>query len=80
MHFEETKPKNNMNRQNRMQDHRLRKYFQQNHRRKFSYPEKILIEVQKAYKTPNRPDQTRSERKCAYHIIIQTLNIHNKEY
>jgi hypothetical protein len=37
----------------------------------------MLIEVQEAYKTPNRLDW---KTKSSCHIIIKTLNIQNKEY
>jgi len=43
----------------------------------FPYLEKeMAINVQKAYRTPNRLDQ---KRKSFHHIIIKTLNVQNKE-
>jgi hypothetical protein len=36
----------------------------------------MAINMQEAYRTPNRLDQ---KRKCSYHIIIKTLNAQNKE-
>jgi hypothetical protein len=36
----------------------------------------MLINLQEAYKTPNRLDQ---KRKSSWSIIIKTLNIQNKE-
>jgi hypothetical protein len=37
----------------------------------------MAINMQEAYRTPNRLDQ---KRKSSHHIIIKALNIQNKEY
>jgi hypothetical protein len=42
-----------------------------------SLKKEMTINVQEAYRTPNRLDQ---KRKSAHPIIIKTLNIGNKEY
>ena len=42
-----------------------------------SLKKEMTINVQEAYRTPNRLDQ---KRKSAHPIIIKTLNIQNKEY
>lgn len=55
-----------------------RKYFKQNHRRKYpQYIKKeISIKVQETYRTSNRQKQ---KRNSLQHIITKSLNIQNKE-
>ena len=53
------------------------KYLQQNYRRKLSIPKKEMpMNIQEAYRTPNRMDQ---KRNSSCHIIIKTPNALNKE-
>jgi hypothetical protein len=58
-HCKKTKYKNNRNRGNRRcPGQRLRKYFQQYYRSFFSNLEReMFVQVQDAYRTPNRLDQ-----------------------
>jgi hypothetical protein len=53
---------------------RARKYLQQNYRRKL--PKEMPMNIQEAYRTPNRLDQKRNSYK---HIIIRTTNALNKD-
>lgn len=57
-HYEKTKSKKNGTRgKRRCPDPRHRKYFPQNHRRKFpSLMKEMLINVQETYKTPSKLD------------------------
>jgi hypothetical protein len=54
-----------------------KKYLQQNDRRKLpKLKNEMPMNIQKAYRTPNRLDQ---KRNSSYHIIIKTPNAQNKE-
>ena len=59
-HNEKTKPKSNRGGR-RITAQRIRKYIQQNHRRKFPNLKKDMpIKIQEAYRTPNRLDPKKS--------------------
>ena len=56
---------------------RNRKYFQQNHKRKFPKLKKVVhIKVQKAYTKLNRLDQ---KRNSSWHTITKILNVQSNE-
>jgi len=56
---------------------RASKYIQQNYRKNFpSLKREILINIQEAFRTPNRLDQ---KQNSSHHIIVKTPNAQNKE-
>jgi hypothetical protein len=71
---EKTKPKDNR----RFATQRATKYLQKYYRRKLPtyLKKKMAMNIQEAYRTPNRLDQ---KRNSSYHIIIKTSNAQNKE-
>jgi hypothetical protein len=65
-------------RQRKFPTQRTSKYLQQNYKKKkLSYLKKVMpMNIQKAYRTPNRLDQ---KRNSFCHIIIQTPNAQQKD-
>jgi hypothetical protein len=78
-HNEKTKPKDNRYRsKQRFSTKRASRYLQQNYRRKLitNLKKEILMNIQEAYRSPNRLDQKRNSLR---HIIIKTPNALNKD-